>query len=118
MTTIYDRWVGIAIPESKVDDANVIARNITGNQADLDTFVRRAFDINRSVFYVAMVPMREAIYESLPTLQPQLQGTFVLLATKVNGSWNQHKNFQDWLDEIGLELEQWEEDSFDNATQT
>jgi len=108
MRTEYDKWVAMAVPDSKVDAANEMAASITGNQADLQTFVRRAFATNGAIFYVTLVPMRESVFELMPTLQSTMEGTYDVIKLRTNHEWMTIKTFEEWLMQVGLVLEEWE----------
>jgi hypothetical protein len=115
MLTIYDKWVGIAVPEHNVNAANAMAASITGNDAEMQTFVRRAFSGDGTVFYVTMVPMRDSVYDQLPSMQTQLDGNYEVLASRNEFGWNRIKSFEEWLEQVGLILEEWESE-FDEET--
>jgi hypothetical protein len=110
----YDRWVGIWIPEASVESANVAAAELSGNPADALTFMRQATDDQGSKYYIATVPMREFAFDALPSLQLKLGGGFVQLATRVEGQWFVHCDFENWLEKVGLTiLEEETEDADD-----
>jgi hypothetical protein len=109
----YDRWVGMSIPERSLHRANDIASSITGNSANAYTFKRQAMGTDDGLHYVAKVPMRESIFEMLPDLQEELQGSFAVLATYAHGAWEEHLSFEDWLSSRGLTLISWDDDFID-----
>jgi hypothetical protein len=106
MRKFYDKWVGMWVPESSVESANAAAANASGNQADAMTFARKAIDAQGKVVYVAKTPMRDFIFDQLPSIQEQVGGGFGVLATNAQGNWIVHLSFEEWLVEVGLVLEE------------
>jgi len=106
----YDRWVGLSVPEESVDAANAVAVSMTGNPADGKTFIRHARAKDGTVHYVAKTPMRESKFQDLPALQQALGGQFGTLSVREGDVWHEVSSFDDWLDSVGLVLEQRDDD--------
>jgi hypothetical protein len=115
MNAPYDRWVGIWVPEARVQAANQAAVQMTGDDNDIRSFTTRAFFSNGSLAYVTKAPMRESAYEQLPSLKQQLGGDFGVLATRVNGNWMESATFDEWLQRNDLTLESEMNDSFNDV---